>query len=155
MSNIYTIDLFMNTSEGGIEWAVQKLKPEFMGRPLKIIVKQVSAEFKEAPDDNSILSYYRIVHNLNVIGSSNININSNVLTFFDMYSIRTAVSTNIGGDINKIGTSYPNNTIICPNGLPSSMTLQRFGTSNDTNVDARHDESTLTWAVKLEITFLE
>jgi len=157
-SKVYNVDLFMNTSLGGITWDVQTYMPQMINKPLKIVVKQISMEFKESPDDNSVLVYYRIVHNLNILGACNLfnnNNNSTVLSLIDMYSVRTSVSTTIGGDINKIGSFSPNNILICPNGLPSIMTLQRFGAPNDTGVDARQDNPLLSWMVKLEITILE
>lgn len=152
-SKVYNIDLFMNTASGGIDWEVQTYMPQLMNKPLKIIVRQISSEFEDSPTDNSTLVYYRIVHNLNVLGACNnfnYGLNSTVLSLFDMYAVRATIGTT-----HQQGTSFPNNILICPNGLPSILTLQRFGAPVTTGVDTNRDDTSLSWMVKLEISILE
>ena len=51
LSNMYVVDLFSNTSAGGIEWNVTNSAPKLMNRPCKIIVKQLTTELKDGTVD--------------------------------------------------------------------------------------------------------
>jgi len=148
-----TVDLFSDQSTGAIVWDVLRIAPQLTKRPLKLRVLQLQSEFEDTPDDNSLLLYYRVIHNIMVTGFCNDFTgltNSNVLTFFDSFSVRNTISTT-----HSQGFSNNDISLYCPSGLPNSLILNRRGTNSTTGVDSIVDDVDLTWAVKLELTILE
>ena len=148
-----TVDLFSNQDDGSIIFDVLRIAPHLTKRPLKVRVLQLQSEFKDSGDDNSTLLYYRVIHNIMVAGFCNDFeglTNSNVLTFFDIFSVRNTISTT-----NSSGFSNNDISLYCPSGLPNTLILNRMGTDSSTGIDALADDVDLTWAVKLEITILE
>jgi len=148
-----TVDLFSNQTDGSIVWDVLRIAPQLTKRPLKLRVLQLQGEFKDNTDDNSTLLYYRVIHNIMVSGFCNDFTgltNSNVLTFFDNFSVRSTISTT-----HSSGFSNNDISLYCPSGLPNCLVLNRRGTNSTSGVDSIVDDVDLTWAVKLEITILE
>lgn len=148
-----TVDLFSNQVDGSITCDVLRIAPHLTKRPLKVRVLQLQSEFKDTGDDNSTLLYYRVIHNVMVAGFCNDFqglTNSNVLTFFDIFSVRNTISTT-----NSSGFSNNDISLYCPSGLPNNLILNRRGTDGSSGLDAVVDDVDLTWAVKLEITILE
>jgi len=148
-----TVDLFSNQDTGAIVWDVLRIAPQLTKRPLKLRLLQLQSEFKDNADDNSTLIFYRVIHNIMVNGFCNDFLgltNSNVLTFFDSFSVRNTISTT-----NSQGFSNNDISLYCPSGLPNTLILNRMGTNGTTGDDSNVDDFALTWAVKLEITILE
>jgi hypothetical protein len=148
-----TIDLFSSMDDGSIIWDVLRIAPQLTKRPLKLRVLQLQSEFKDSGDDNSALLFYRVIHNIMVSGFCNDFqglTNSNVLTFFDIFSVRNTISTT-----HSSGFSNNDISLYCPSGLPNTLILNRMGTDATSGDDSNVDDHALTWAVKLEITLLE
>jgi hypothetical protein len=148
-----TVDLFSNQDTGAIVWDVLRIAPQLTKRPLKLRLLQLQSEFKDDADDNSTLIFYRVIHNIMVSGFCNDFLgltNSNVLTFFDSYSVRSTIAAS-----HKQGFSNNDISLYCPSGLPNTLILNRMGTNGTTGDDSNVDDFALTWAVKLEITILE
>lgn len=148
-----TIDLFSSQDDGSIIWDVLRIAPQLTKRPLKLRVLQLQSEFKDSADDNSALLFYRVIHNIMVSGFCNDFqglTNSNVLTFFDIFSVRNTISTT-----HSSGFSNNDISLYCPSGLPNTLILNRMGTNPTSGDDSNVDDFALTWAVKLEITLLE
>lgn len=148
-----TIDLFSSQDDGSIIWDVLRIAPQLTKRPLKLRVLQLQSEFKDSGDDNSSLLFYRVIHNIMVSGFCNDFqglTNSNVLTFFDIFSVRNTISTT-----HSSGFSNNDISLYCPSGLPNTLILNRMGTDATSGDDSNVDDYALTWAVKLEVTLLE
>ena len=148
-----TIDLFSSQDDGSIIWDVLRIAPQLTKRPLKLRVLQLQSEFKDSTDDNSALLFYRVIHNIMVSGFCNDFqglTNSNVLTFFDIFSVRNTIAST-----HSSGFSNNDISLYCPSGLPNTLILNRMGTDSTTGDDSNVDDYALTWAVKLEITLLE
>lgn len=156
MTNVFVLDLFNNTSTGGIEFNVANSLPQLMNTPCKIVVKQVLTEIVNslavgtATIDN--LLYFRVVHNMNIQSGTNKSgfSNSNVLCFFDTFKFRTIATDN------TIAATETECVLYAPNGLPAIMTLNRWGALNVvyplTPVDLVADNPALSWNIRLEIT---
>ena len=150
LSNFYVVDLFLNTTSGGIEWNVANSTPKLMNNPCKIVVRQIQTELKDDPVDISTVLALRVIHNINIqSGCNNDRSNSNILAYIDTFQARNIVSTT-----NMIGFTSADCVLFAPNGLPNILTLNRAGIIIDPNIlpDGIVDEVVLTWSVRLEIT---
>lgn len=166
LSNMYVVDLFNNTTTGGIEWNVANTTPKLMNNPCKIVVKQIQSELKDNAGGNiSALVNLRVVHNINIQSGTNYAgfSNSNTLAFIDSFQARSTddslVSTIVIGvttttpAVNITGFTSCENILYAPNGLPAILTLNRYGGTNATPpVDDKRDNVNLSWSVRLEIT---
>jgi hypothetical protein len=146
LSNHHILDLFDNTSTGGIEFNVANSLPKLMNQPCKIIVKQIQTELHDNTPDINAAKYLRVVHNINIQSGSNKSgfSNSNTLAFIDSYQARTV------DDQHMIGFTTTDCMLYAPNGLPSILTLQRKG--NLGFGDFILDDLNLSWCCRLEIT---
>ena len=123
LSNLYVVDLFSNTSTGGIAWNAANATPKLMNIPCKIIVRQIQTELKDNAIDISTVVDLRVIHNMNIQSGSNDNrTNSNVLAFIDTFQARNTISTT-----NITGFTSADCVFFAPNGLPNILTLNRAG----------------------------
>jgi len=153
LRNLYVVDLFDNTTSGGISWNVVNTLPQLMNNPCKIVVKQLVSEVEDTTDEIATLIYLRVVHNINIQSGSNYSgfTNSNVLCFFDTFKVRTQT---IGPADHLTATTETECFLYAPNGLPAILNLNRFGKTNTTvsPTDSNCDKSSLSWNIRLEIT---
>ena len=153
LSNLYVVDLFDNTTSGGIQWNVANSLPQLMNNPCKIVVKQLVSEVEDTTDEIATLIYLRVVHNINIQSGTNYNgfSNSNVLCFFDTFKVRAQT---IGPADHYTASTETQCLLYAPNGLPSILNLNRFGKTNTTisPTDSNCDKSSLSWNIRLEIT---
>ena len=145
LSNLYVVDLFNNTSSGGIEWNVANSLPQLMNKPCKIVVKQLVSQTKSSSSvDITLNNYIRVIHNMNInSGCNNFNgsSNSNVLCFFDSFAVRSI-------NANFITTTTSTDLkLYAPNGLPALLTLKRAW-----DYQTIIDDASLSWNIRLEIT---
>jgi len=149
LSNMYVVDLFMNTTSGGIEWNVANANPKLMNNPCKIIVRQIQTELEDNPIDISTYVNLRVIHNINIqSGSNDGRTNSNVLALIDTFQARATISST-----HQTGFTSADCILFAPNGLPAILNLNRYGGTNiAVPVYDIVDNSTLTWCVRLEIT---
>lgn len=159
LSNLYVLDLFSNTSTGGIEFNVANSLPRLLNAPCKLIVKQMQIELYDTTSPAPVPDYstyvnLRVVHNMitqsgtNDFNGSN---TSNVLSFINNYAIRN------NGANHKMSYTETDLKMYLPNGLPSVLVLNKRGAINPTTsgqapVDILCDKFDYTWSVKLEIT---
>ena len=158
LSNLYVLDLFSNTSTGGIEFNVANSLPRLLNAPCKLIVKQMQIELRDttaSPTPNySTYVNLRVVHNMiTQSGTNNFNGSntSNVLSFIDNYAIRENPTDH------PMSYNETDLKMYLPNGLPSLLVLNKRGAPNPTvvnglPVDELCDNINLSWSVKLEIT---
>ena len=150
LSNLYVVDLFSNTSTGGIAWNVANATPKLMNIPCKIIVRQIQTELKDNAIDISTVVDLRVIHNMNIQSGSNDNgTNSNVLAFIDTFQARNTISTT-----NITGFTSADCVLFAPNGLPNILTLNRAGIVLAPSLlpDGIVDNDSLYWSLRLEIT---
>ena len=150
LSNLYVVDLFSNTSSGGIEWNVANSVPKLMNQPCKIIVRQIQTELKDGSDDISTVVDLRVIHNMNIqSGSNDGRSNSNVLAFIDTFQARNTISTT-----QMTGFTSADCMLFAPNGLPSILNLNRAGVVVAPSLlpDGIVDDDALYWSLRLEIT---
>ena len=151
LSNLYVLDLYKNTSAGGIEFNVANSLPKLMNTPCKIVVKQIQAVMQAVSGAilNSVPNL-RVIHNINIQSGSNLLgfSSSNTLAFIDSYQIRTADFSNFGYT-NTFGFTNTECILFAPNGLPAILTLNKIG---DTGNNTGYDNPNNPWTVRLEIT---
>jgi hypothetical protein len=139
---MYVVDLFSNTTTGGIEWNVANATPKLMNNPCKIMVKQLTTELKDGTVDISDEFNLRVIHNMNIqSGSNNGSSNSNVLAFIDSFQVRNYIAST-----HTLGFTTADCKLYAPNGLPNILLLNR---ASELGVV---DNVALTWAIRLEIT---
>lgn len=146
MKNVFILDLFDNTSIGGIEFNVANSLPMLMNTPCKIVVRQLTTELHDNTPDINNANYLRVVHNINIQSGSNKSgfSNSNTLAFIDSFQVRTIDAQHM------IGFTSANCVLYAPNGLPALLTLNKKG--NIGFGDVILDDATFAWSCRLEIT---
>ena len=150
LSNLYVLDLYKNTTAGGIEFNVANSLPKLMNTACKIVVKQIqTVSHVSGSADLSDIPNLRVIHNINVQSGSNLSgfSSSNTLAFIDSFQQR---SNTFGlSPINIYGFTSNECNLFAPNGLPAILTLNKVGnTGNNTGFD----DPNLPWTVRLEIT---
>mgnify|MGYP000066633704 CR=1 FL=1 len=153
LSNFYVVDLFDKTADNGsIVFNVANSLPQLMNTPCKIVVKQVQTAILFPGTGGNIddILNFRVVHNMNIQSGTNYPnfSNSNTLCFLDTYKIRET-----SGVSHTTGMTETECMLYAPNGLPSILNLNRWGTANAAgSTDSSKDNSLLPWSVRLEIT---
>lgn len=129
---IYHCDL-QTDANGIINVNISQMKPELIGVPLSITVKQIIMQLDNTTAGNPDLTGnigLRICHNIttrnfgNMVGNS-----SNVLGFIDNFSVRTHASGIL------FGTTTPDLKLYAPYGLPSQLILSRVWNTNASSFD--------------------
>ena len=153
-SRITNIDL-QSDSTGSINVNMTQLAPNLVGKPIKITVKTVSSMMGTTATDNiSGNVSLRICHNISTKNAGNmIGANSNVLCFFDLFSVRSHA-------LNVLFSTFnPDTHLFCPVGMPSQLSLVRTwytATNSNTTSDATNGAYTgLIFNVRLEIEELD
>ena len=150
LSNMYVVDLYSNTTAGGIEWNVANSTPKLMNNPCKIIVRQIQTELKDNPVDISTVLDLRVIHNMNIQSGSNFRTtNSNVLAFIDTFKARNTIASS-----HMTGFTSADCILFAPNGLPNILNLNRAGVVVAPAIlpDGIVDDASLLWSLRLEIT---